>query len=138
MKVHLFGATSSTSCAAFSLSQAALDFGHGYEPLVAPTVEGAAYVDNVLVSVSDVDAELPKSVQAHWIDSNLHERTLRVTLHRCKWRQSTRVQHRWRSRVQLRARNRVRMNERNRLRTCARSRVRLDERSRVRVSARRM
>jgi len=42
MKVHLFGATSSPSCAAFSLGQAALDFGHGYEPLVAPTVEEAA------------------------------------------------------------------------------------------------
>ena len=162
MKVHLFGATSSPSCAAFSLRQAALDFGHGYEPLVAPTVEEAAYVDNVLVSVSDIETELPKSVQAHWIDSNLHERALRVTLHRCKWRQRSRIQHRWRSRVQLRARNRVRMNERhpvrmcarnrvrlrarnrvrmparNRLRTCARSRVRLDERTRVRVSARRM
>ena len=37
-------------------------------------------MDNVLVSVSDVEAELPKSVQAHWIDSNLLERTLRVTL----------------------------------------------------------
>ena len=55
MKVHLFGATSSTSCAAFSLRQAALDFGHGYEPLVASTVERAAYVDDVLTSVSDVE-----------------------------------------------------------------------------------
>ena len=115
MKVHLFGVTSSPSCVAFSLRQAALDVGHGYEPLVAPTVEEAAYVDNVLSSVSDIEAELPKSVQAHWIHSNLQERTLRVTLHRCKWRQTTRVQHRWRSRVQLRERNRVRMNERNRV-----------------------
>ena len=63
MKVHLFGATSSPSCAAFSLRQTALDFGHGYEPLVASTVEGAAYVDDVLASVSDVEAELPKSVK---------------------------------------------------------------------------
>ena len=55
MKVHLFGATSSPSCAAFSLRQTALDFGHGYEPLVASTVEGAAYVDDVLTSVSDVE-----------------------------------------------------------------------------------
>jgi len=162
MKVHLFGATSFPSCAAFSLRQAALDFGHGYEPLVAPTVEGAAYVDNVLVSVSDVEAELPKSVQAHWIDSNLHKRTLRVTLNRCKWRQRTRVLHRWRSRVQLRARNRVRMcarnhvrmravshgrmrarnrvrmRARNRVRLRARNRVRMNEGSRVRVSARKM
>ena len=42
VKVHLFGATSSPSCAAFSLRQAALDFGDGYEPLVVSTVERAA------------------------------------------------------------------------------------------------
>jgi len=65
MKVHLFGATSYQSCAAFSLRQTALDFVHGYELLVAPTVEEAAYIDNVLASVSDVEAEQPKSVQAH-------------------------------------------------------------------------
>jgi len=80
----------------------------------------------LLAPVSDVEAELPKSVQAHWIDSNLHERTLRVTLNRCKWRQRTRAQRRWRSRV---------VNERNRVRTCVRSRVRMRARSRVRVSA---
>ena len=55
MKVQLFGATSSPSCAAFSLRQAALDVGHDYEPLVASTVERAAYVDDVLTSVSDVE-----------------------------------------------------------------------------------
>ena len=48
MKVHLFGADSSPSYAAFSLREAALHFGHGYEPLVASTVEKAAYVDDVL------------------------------------------------------------------------------------------
>jgi len=83
----------------------------------------------------DVEAELPKSVQAHWIDSNLHMRTLLVTLNRFKWRQRTRVLHRWRSRVRLRARNRVRTNERNRVRTCARSRVRMRARNRVRMRA---
>ena len=41
MKVHVFGATSSPSCAAFRLHQAELEFGHIYEPLVTPTVEGA-------------------------------------------------------------------------------------------------
>jgi len=55
MKIHLFGATCSPSCAAFSLRQAALDFGHGYEPLVASTVERATYVDDVLTAVSDVE-----------------------------------------------------------------------------------
>jgi len=48
MKVHLFGATSSPSCADFSLRQATLDFGHGYEPPFASKVEGAAYVDGTM------------------------------------------------------------------------------------------
>jgi len=135
MKVHLFVATSSPSCAAFSLRQAALDFGHGYKPLVASTVEGAAHVDDVLASVSDVEADLPKAVQAHSINSNLHERILRVTLHRCRWRQRTRVLHRCRSRVRLHARNRVRMPTRNRVRMRARSCLWMHARNRVLMRA---
>jgi len=131
IKVHLFVATSSPRCAAFSLRQAALDFRYGYEPLVASTVEGAGYVDNVLASVADVKAELPKSVQAHSINSNLNERILRVTLHWCRWRQRTRVLHRCRSRVRLHARNRVRMPTRNRVRMRVRSHLRMHASIRV-------
>jgi len=58
MKVHLFGATSSPSCAAFSLRQAARDFGGAYEPVVASTVERCMYVDDCLTSVSDVETAI--------------------------------------------------------------------------------
>ena len=54
MKVHLFGTTSSPSCAAFSLGQAARDFGGADEPFVASTIERCMYVDDCLTSVSDV------------------------------------------------------------------------------------
>nr|CAB3263156.1 uncharacterized protein LOC104265735 [Phallusia mammillata] len=58
MKVHLFGAASSPSCAAFCLRQAASDFGSEFEPLVASTVERNFYVDDCLTSVSDVNTGL--------------------------------------------------------------------------------
>ena len=58
MKVHLFGATSSPRCVAFSLCQAACDFGGAYEPVVASTVERRMYVDDYLTSVSNVETAI--------------------------------------------------------------------------------
>ncbi|XP_078495525.1 uncharacterized protein LOC144750934 [Ciona intestinalis] len=56
MKVHLFGATSSPSCASFCLRQAAVDFGGEYDPSVATAVERNFYVDDCLVSVPNAEA----------------------------------------------------------------------------------
>ena len=53
MKVHLFGATSSPSCAAFLLRQAAVDFGRDYEPHLSYAVENCFYVDDCLLSAPD-------------------------------------------------------------------------------------
>ena len=50
MTVHLFGATSSPSCAAFALRQAAIDYGPEFEPYVASAVEKNFYVDDCLLS----------------------------------------------------------------------------------------
>jgi len=58
MKVHLFGGTSSPSCAAFSLRQAACDVGGAYEPVVASTIERCVYVDDCLTSVLDVETAI--------------------------------------------------------------------------------
>ena len=55
MKVHLFGATSSPSCAAFYLRKVVKDFGAEFEPVIASTVERSLYVHDLLASVSDVE-----------------------------------------------------------------------------------
>jgi len=55
MKVHLFGATSSPSCAAFCLRRVAKDFAAEFEPVIASTVEHSFYVDDLLASVPDVE-----------------------------------------------------------------------------------
>jgi len=54
MKVHLFVATSSPSCAAFCLRRVAKDFGAEFEPVIASTVERSFYIDDLL--------ELPGSI----------------------------------------------------------------------------
>ncbi|XP_060557429.1 uncharacterized protein LOC132717868 [Ruditapes philippinarum] len=51
MNVHLFGATSSPSCAAYALKRTAKDFSHLFKPEVALTVEKNFYVDDCLKSV---------------------------------------------------------------------------------------
>jgi len=43
---------------AFSLCQAACDFGGAYEPVVASTVERRMYVDDYLTSVSNVETAI--------------------------------------------------------------------------------
>ena len=52
MTVHVFGATSSPSCANFALRRAAADFGPLYDPEVAETIFHNFYVDDCLVSRS--------------------------------------------------------------------------------------
>ena len=52
MDVHLFGATSSPSCASFCLRQVARDFGHLHDPITAEIVVSNFYVDDCLVSFS--------------------------------------------------------------------------------------
>ena len=55
MCVHLFGATSSPSCAAFSLRQAALELGSNFDPRVATTIEKNFYVDDLLCTAPTAD-----------------------------------------------------------------------------------
>lgn len=51
MKVHLFGATSSPSCAAFALRRTATDNSDKFESEVISTVRKNFYVDDLLKSV---------------------------------------------------------------------------------------
>ena len=54
MVVHLFGATSSPCCAAFSLRQTVFDFGKEFDPRIANIVLNNFYFDDCLCSVSSV------------------------------------------------------------------------------------
>ena len=57
MKVHVFGAKSSPSCAAFALKQTAEEFGKLFSPKVSDTIFKCFYVDDLLTSVGDeIDA----------------------------------------------------------------------------------
>ena len=56
MKVHLFGAKSSPSCASFALLQTAKQFGNQYSPDVAAVVRNNFYVDDCLISVDEDQA----------------------------------------------------------------------------------
>ena len=51
MLVHIFGATSSSACAAFCLRQTALDFGKQCDSFISEIVHHNFYVDDCLVSV---------------------------------------------------------------------------------------
>ncbi|XP_063446656.1 uncharacterized protein LOC134726186 [Mytilus trossulus] len=51
MQVHLFGATSSPSCAAYALKKTAIDNGELFDTEIASTVERNFYVDDLLKSV---------------------------------------------------------------------------------------
>ena len=53
MCVHLFGATSSPSCAAFCLRKAATQFGSNFDPRVAATIEQNFYVDDLLCTAAN-------------------------------------------------------------------------------------
>ena len=69
MMVHLFGATSSPSCAAFSLRQTAHDYGSEFDPDISNVVHHNFYVDHCLCSVSSVQegvkivTQLPQLLQ---------------------------------------------------------------------------
>lgn len=52
MKVHLFGATSSPSCANFALRRCAVDHGHHYSEETVDKLLHCFYVDDCLVSVA--------------------------------------------------------------------------------------
>ena len=54
MLVHLFGATSSPKCAAFSLRQTAYDYGKKFDSSIANIVLQNFYVDDCLCSVSTI------------------------------------------------------------------------------------
>ena len=54
MLVHLFGDTSSPSCAAFSLRQTAYDYGNKFDSSIANFVWQNFYVDDCLCSVSSI------------------------------------------------------------------------------------
>ena len=54
MMVHLFGATSSPSCAVFSLRQTAHDYGSEFDPDISNVVHHNFYVDDCLCSVLSV------------------------------------------------------------------------------------
>ena len=53
--VHLLGVTSSPSCAAFSLRQAAHDYGSKFDPDISNVTHHNFYVDDCLCSVSSVE-----------------------------------------------------------------------------------
>ena len=55
MKVHLFGATSSPSCAAFALRLTAKEYSKFFPPNVAETVLKSFYVDDLLTSANSVE-----------------------------------------------------------------------------------
>lgn len=55
MKVHLFGATSSPSCASFALRQTATDFGPEFETCISSAVEECFHVDDFLISVPNAE-----------------------------------------------------------------------------------
>lgn len=56
MKVHLFGATSSPSCANFALRKCAEDYGHHYSEGAVDKLLHCFYVDDCLVSVATEEA----------------------------------------------------------------------------------
>lgn len=55
MEVHLFGATSSPSCANYALRRCADDNDHQFDAVVVSTIINNFYVDDCLKSVSSVD-----------------------------------------------------------------------------------
>jgi hypothetical protein len=55
MLVHLFGATSSPSCANYALRKTAQDYGHEFPPVVSRCVAQNLYVDDLLMSLPSED-----------------------------------------------------------------------------------
>jgi hypothetical protein len=78
MKVHVFGATSSPSCASFALRRAALDQAVVYDDEVVSTTLKSFYVDDLLKSVSTVE-------NACRISKMLTEMLGKRGFNLCKW-----------------------------------------------------
>nr|XP_039259008.1 uncharacterized protein LOC120335544 [Styela clava] len=55
MRVHIFGAASSPSCAAFCLKQTAVKFGNEHKPRISEIVNEDFYVDDCLTTAESVD-----------------------------------------------------------------------------------
>ncbi|XP_060583463.1 uncharacterized protein LOC132739706 isoform X2 [Ruditapes philippinarum] len=83
MNVHLFGATSSPSCAAYALKRTAKDFSHLFKPEVALTVEKNFYVDDCLKSV-------PSEQEAIDLAMNLKKMLSLGGFRLTKWRSNSR------------------------------------------------
>ena len=62
MLVHLFGATSSPSCAAFSLRQTIYDYGKKFDFSIANIVLQNFYVDDCLCSVSSITESIKVAI----------------------------------------------------------------------------
>ncbi len=56
--MHLFGATSSPSCANFALRKCAEDFGHEHKEETVDKLQHCFYVDDCLVSVATEEEAL--------------------------------------------------------------------------------
>ena len=78
MLVHLFGATSSPSCANFSLCQTAVKFGDLYKPIISSIINNNFYVDDCLVSS-------PSAEEAIYVYHNLTSLLARRGFHLTKW-----------------------------------------------------
>ena len=63
MLVHLFGATSSPSCAGFALKKSADDHGADFREATVTAIRDNFYVDDLLVSVSSVEAGIDLASQ---------------------------------------------------------------------------
>ncbi|XP_022111166.1 uncharacterized protein LOC110990463 [Acanthaster planci] len=63
MRVHLFGAMSSPSCAGFALRKTAKDYGAVYGEVATRAVHDSFYVDDLLVSVSNAEAGINLACQ---------------------------------------------------------------------------
>nr|CAB3263160.1 uncharacterized protein LOC104265735 [Phallusia mammillata] len=78
MTVHLFGATSSPSCAAFSLLQTAEEFGHEFSAAATTALKSNFYVDDCLASVATED-------EAIMLVKDLGQLLQRGGFHLTKW-----------------------------------------------------
>ena len=63
MKVHLFGAVSSPSCANYALHKTADDFGDGFDKRTVETVKENFYVDDMLKSVGNEEEAITLMTQ---------------------------------------------------------------------------
>ena len=78
MLVHLFGATSSPSCANFALRRVATEFGHLYNPIISSIINHNFYVDDCLIS-------LPTAEEAISVYYDLTEILQRRNFRLTKW-----------------------------------------------------